>query len=46
MKNTDISNEFIIKVSPEDYKFLVNNQERYTVQYPKRLRWILLRMQL
>ena len=26
MKNTDISNEFIIKVSPEDYKFLVNNQ--------------------
>lgn len=26
MKNTDISNEFFIKVSPEDYKFLVNNQ--------------------
>ena len=26
MNNTDISNEFIIKVSPEDYKFLVNNQ--------------------
>lgn len=26
MKNTDISNEFIIKVSPEDYKFLINNQ--------------------
>lgn len=26
MKNTDISNEFIIKVSPKDYKFLVNNQ--------------------
>ncbi len=26
IKNTDISNEFIIKVSPEDYKFLVNNQ--------------------
>lgn len=26
MKNTDISNEFIIKLSPEDYKFLVNNQ--------------------
>lgn len=26
MKNSDISNEFIIKVSPEDYKFLVNNQ--------------------
>lgn len=26
MKNTDISNEFIIKVSPDDYRFLVNNQ--------------------
>ncbi len=26
IKNTDISNEFIIKVSPDDYKFLVNNQ--------------------
>ncbi len=26
LKNTDISNEFVIKVSPDDYKFLVNNQ--------------------
>lgn len=26
MKNADISHEFIIKVSPEDYKFLINNQ--------------------
>lgn len=26
MKNSDISNEFVIRVSPDDYKFLVNNQ--------------------
>ena len=26
MKNSDISNEFVIRVSPDDYRFLVNNQ--------------------
>ena len=26
LKNAETSNDFVIKVSPEDYKFLTNNQ--------------------
>lgn len=45
LKNAETSNDFVIKVSPEDYKFLTNNQGKIYCAVSKEIILILLQIQ-